>query len=818
MNNKFLDLKLWSGANSHQQQQQQNQHVEQSIQEKVASCLQESTRNIQKMQQQQHQQMVLNNNTQMQHRVQNEQQFNIQEQQQQLLAQSTNQTNLKEKLHSEIDKIKHWKLSLDQEIVEYKQKLGEKEELLEKNRTEAKGLQLKIETITLKLQEEYDQRSEIKKRIDNTRDICQAMKEQVSRTENISTKYEQVNREVKEINSDRKKDIGDLEKNYRCLSEKTSDAFKAFKDTSERFKEETEALKSKLDQEHSNNQRTVSELNETITSKEEENETLSAEILTLKSDIGKLCKEKTTFEEKIAQLQENLSKVEQNLTQSQSNLTVEKEKTRKQFNTLRDLYSELGKCRTNLNELSSLTKNNFTGYENLLRYLSEIYGETVKKVKNRMGNIKQESNKFEAYHKTSVANLTSQNGQLIACKQELINNKTRLMGELSRKDAHLQQYNEVSKSATQDLKSFEGDIKTINETTKKLQDEFKADYDKIEDKTKNLKENLTSFKEFQKRILEETKNFIRNMASKFTETKKSLEENENNNQTLAQELQDTKEKCENLSKENEDILKNIDDLVATNSTDELSQRQTKTGELKPVDSKKTLENLTQMMNEKMKTIKSLNDTIKSLENSTSGHASMLTSKEAEFNKAKKKLEKSVEKSEKLVKEKEKKISELKAQVEELKMKEKLNEAKALQNTQQSSLVTPRINHMAYNNNSNLASPELGSISRRVSPKIISRPPTTANHAPQTPNLARKRKSGGFGETMRNKRSLMNPSEAGNGAMVNRTPKSAIPFENLDGIEKLGSGGKSADKRASEISSQKRKNNWFDSDSVFGFGE
>ena len=82
------------------------------MQKKVASKLQESTKTIEKSMQQ--------------HQIEVQQE----------------PARLQDKLHTEIGKIKQWKMNLDQDIQNKQLKLNEKEKLVEKYRTEIKNLQV----------------------------------------------------------------------------------------------------------------------------------------------------------------------------------------------------------------------------------------------------------------------------------------------------------------------------------------------------------------------------------------------------------------------------------------------------------------------------------------------------------------------------------------------------------------------------------------------------------------------------------------------------------------------------------------------------
>ncbi|MEN2499308.1 MAG: Synaptonemal complex protein 1 [Marteilia pararefringens] len=130
---------------------------------------------------------------------------------------------LKDKLSNQIDKIKQWKIGLEQEIGEKDMKLSEKEKNLSKTRTELKDLQFKLETLNLKLKEEFDNRNQIDKRIENTRNICLSMKDEVSRTSRISEEFKKSEESLKRLLTERVNEIELLTLKFEQLEKSSAE-------------------------------------------------------------------------------------------------------------------------------------------------------------------------------------------------------------------------------------------------------------------------------------------------------------------------------------------------------------------------------------------------------------------------------------------------------------------------------------------------------------------------------------------------------------------------------------------------------------------
>merc|ERR1719234_36053 len=226
------------------------------MQKKVASKLQESTKTIEKSMQQ--------------HQIEVQQE----------------PARLQDKLHTEIGKIKQWKMNLDQDIQNKQLKLNEKEKLVEKYRTEIKNLQLKVESTSMKLQEELDQRVEINKRIGNTRSICDAMKSQVTRTNVIAEKYAQINGDIDAINKRNSKELNDVKGKYAELCNRTDETFKTFSKNVETLRAQAQLDKSKAQDNEKQLQQEINDLKSTVGEKNSKLDELIGQMSSLNEEIA----------------------------------------------------------------------------------------------------------------------------------------------------------------------------------------------------------------------------------------------------------------------------------------------------------------------------------------------------------------------------------------------------------------------------------------------------------------------------------------------------------------------------------------------------
>jgi len=776
MNSKFIDFKLWSGTGNQQQ-------VDQSIQNKVASCLQESTKNLQRMQQQQQQ--------------------TVQQQQHQ-----NSNVNLKDKLHDEIGKIKQWKLTLDQEITEYQQKLSEKEGLLEKNRTETKDLQLKVETISLKLQEEYDQRSEVRKRIENTRDICEAMKEQVSRTEKISKKYEQVRDDIDEINCRRKGDLKQLEKNYETLVEKTKDAMKSFKESKENFQRDSDEIHKMMVREKEQHNESMERMNESIALLEKNAKSLNGEIRNLKEEIEKLCDERDSLQNKIAKLNKNLQEERNTLEDTRSRLDSESKSNISKSHLLYDLRTELNSYKSQLSNIKLVTQSTFSDYSQLGDYLKEILSETIRKVSKEIAVIKQDSSKFLKFHSKTTEIKAGEITKLNQEKNLLDTKIDDLEKSIENKNIRISEIKTSTSEILIESKILEGDLNLIKENTEEYRCELKKYFDNINTYIEGMAKRLNRAKTNQNEVLKQMKKFIEQTTVKYKENSSKEIEKDKLIENLNLELGKSKEELNIKSKESDDHVNLLESIVS---------KFVKKKKTKSTAPKKSFEDyideIESMIEDKISSVQELESKFKTAEKDNSSRESKLSAKESELEKLKKKADKNAEKNSKSLKEKEKEILELKKTIDQMKAQIQQQEKEIARKAVQQPIAqipptTPKIakKQPIYSSNV-LASPELGSISSR--PRVVCDddlkvPPKTPVQTPLASRNSRRRSARGFTTPSAPKQAKQTPKHFN----ANGTP--SIPFDKIQDNQKKLTDNKS------QMSG--KKHNWFDSDSVFGFGE
>lgn len=126
-------------------------------------------------------------------------------------------TNTLHALHQEADKIMKWKVQTEIEIKQKEKNIHEATCTIEMLRKSSLELQMQNENLSLKLQEEIENREEILQRINATRDICNLLKEHSAKTEDRLLKCETESTELKYKEREHLKQFEELSKSFRQL-------------------------------------------------------------------------------------------------------------------------------------------------------------------------------------------------------------------------------------------------------------------------------------------------------------------------------------------------------------------------------------------------------------------------------------------------------------------------------------------------------------------------------------------------------------------------------------------------------------------------
>lgn len=799
----MLDLKLWGsgqGADNgnnlrsmpqrscDQTQIQQQNFQHQAMQKKVASKLQESTKTIEKSMQQ--------------HQIEVQQE----------------PARLQDKLHTEIGKIKQWKMNLDQDIQNKQLKLNEKEKLVEKYRTEIKNLQLKVESTSMKLQEELDQRVEINKRIGNTRSICDAMKSQVTRTNVIAEKYAQINGDIDAINKRNSKELNDVKGKYVELCNRTDETFKTFSKNVETLRAQAQLDKSKAQDNEKQLQQEINDLKSIVGEKNSKLDELMGQISNLNEEITQYKLEQSDCNK----ILESKTAMISNLNSDNKNLIGKVDMKNIQLSKCLEMFAEIKEAHKALTSQANQFNVEFTKYSEIEYKIKEgilfHFTDTLRSISMIMNNAKSfVKNEFLNHELNMKSNTMEKNMMQVTINQ--------IQQELKEKYLKLEKETVKSSSLCSNLQNINPKIRELKIDMMSTNEELKENLNNITQTTfKTCFDNILTIVKKYNNFYSETKNLLNGLLSALKESKntnnslnEANEKLKSSNEALKEEIS-TYQTCSaentDLNSKNLELLRHLYKKFVEDLPDENH---------KLFNENFTYDEIISNMNDsinfvkvKLETdVKNTNDLqIKCADFEVKLKAAYEDSKDKENERAE--LDRAIDDYKKMAELnmslKIKEIDELKSKIVNLN-----SEIETLKSSQ-IQLINRYASNMGQFNSTPLHpnQPAMQSIQSKKpapalnSPTLCSISTINGPTVPSTPmrndNFAKRRRLDT--PTVNKKKAKKTPTTPRNQASKETKKVEPIKIQNLS----------SSGTEGTAQSKLKKKKNWFDSDSVFGFDE
>ncbi|OWF42759.1 synaptonemal complex protein 1-like [Mizuhopecten yessoensis] len=432
-------------------------------------------------------------------------------------------TNTLHALHQEADKIMKWKVQTEIEIKQKEKNIHEATCTIDMLRKASLDLQLQNENLSLKLQEEIENREELLQRITSTRDICNLLKDHSAKTEDRLLTCETERTELKYQEKEHLKQFEDLSKSFRQLQLNAE--------------EDHNKLTNQLTVELQNKQEQEKEWKEKITTAESQlKELLSScddkdiEIRDIRSH---LCKN----EDKLYDMKNACDDLQQKLQLSEGSISEHKDKLQEttcQLTKIKGHCTRLEHRIAELNETfrSHLPEDEFREEHNMdcldIDLLASYVEKTLKMVSQKQDRIqilKEELARMES----SVEELKSSKDMLIMEKSEfevrisaLDGEKVILLAKMKTEESKIHELEASVSSLTIDLVGSKDEIMTQEMTINKLDSEIKS----LATDKMALEENLMSAQQ-------EIKNYMK----RYEESQKSLQTKCEAVQSLSKDLQ-----------------------------------------------------------------------------------------------------------------------------------------------------------------------------------------------------------------------------------------------------------------------------------------
>ncbi|XP_060067799.1 synaptonemal complex protein 1-like [Ylistrum balloti] len=431
-------------------------------------------------------------------------------------------TNTLHALHQEADKIMKWKVQTEIEIKQKEKNIHEATCTIDMLRKSSLDLQLQNENLSLKLQEEIENREELLQRITSTRDICNLLKDHSVKTEDRLLTCETEKTELKYKEKENLKQFEELSKSFRELQLNAE--------------EDHNKLTNQLTVEREHKQAQETEWKEKITTAEcQLKELLSScddkdiEIRDIRSQLckseDKLYDMKTVcddLEQKLRTSEVSVSEHRNKLEEATSELT----KTKEHCSQLGNRIAELNEtCRIHLpEELQEEHNMDCLDIDLLASYIRKTLEMLSQKI-DRIQIFKEDLARMES----SVEELKSSKDMLIMEKSEfevkiaaLDDEKMNLMAKIETEENKTKELEVTVSRLTMDLVGSKDKVMTQEMTINKLNCEIN---------------NLTTEKNATEESLMSAQLELKNCMKRFEESQKLLQAKCEAKQSLSKDLQ-----------------------------------------------------------------------------------------------------------------------------------------------------------------------------------------------------------------------------------------------------------------------------------------
>eukprot|EP00057_Strongylocentrotus_purpuratus_P023150 XP_011677624.1 PREDICTED: synaptonemal complex protein 1-like [Strongylocentrotus purpuratus] len=430
---------------------------------------------------------------------------------------------LHSRLHQEADKIRRWKVQMEIDVRQKERGLSDAQQTIESQRKSLLELQLQNENLSVRLQEEIENRIDISQKIVSTREMCNLVKGYAGKLEGKLMEGEQVKEELQDNAQKQLGDMNILEMKFQELSLAQCNQVNELKSELQRQKIKLAEAEDTMEAKISGIEKECEELQSVCEKKDQTISDLQDDIKKTSRQIAVLQQEKECLHESLSQANEEVEANQQLLSKIKSEL----KETTNHKNKLQTQQAELEKELQGLKEDAEISKkqidqdkNTVDSLEADIKSKEDAVAELDKKVTDLTEEKKQLENKIEDQNKI------------------LLNNE----GDMTSLKAELKEVLEREKVSYDKLDSMRKDLQLERNPTPILEDDMKVE------KT-NVQTALNA-----KDALEKAKDDLQTQQEKHSEDiNKLLEEEKKQKQELSEELEQLKtEKC-NLEDKNKSL-------------------------------------------------------------------------------------------------------------------------------------------------------------------------------------------------------------------------------------------------------------------------
>ncbi|XP_041452814.1 synaptonemal complex protein 1-like [Lytechinus variegatus] len=465
---------------------------------------------------------------------------------------------LHSRLHQEADKIRRWKVQMEIDVRQKERGLSDAQQTIESQRKSLLELQLQNENLSVRLQEEIENRIDISQKIVSTREMCNLVKDYAGKLESKLVESEHVREEIQDHGQKQLEDMKVLEMKFQDLSLAQCN--------------QVNELKSELQKEKIKLTEAEKTMGDKIAGVEKECEALQCicdkkdqTISDLQADIKKMSRQIAVLHQEKECLQESLNQANEEVVANQqllAKIKSELKETTSYKNKLQSQQVELEKELRVLMQDADISKKQIDKDQKIVKDLEDdikLKENALEELDKKLNGLKEEKKQLEINIEEQSKMLCKKEGDMTSLKVELkeVLEREKMSYdklESMRKDLQLESSEnaklvEVIEYTRKDKQTLEEELDQYKQEIVDLHAKIKILENDIELEKTKLQTVIDA-----KTTLEKANDDLKIQNEKQTDDfNHLLEEEKKQNQELTEELdQLKKEKC-NLEDKNKSL-------------------------------------------------------------------------------------------------------------------------------------------------------------------------------------------------------------------------------------------------------------------------
>ncbi|XP_048111831.1 synaptonemal complex protein 1 isoform X2 [Alosa alosa] len=453
-------------------------------------------------------------------------------------------SQLYSKLFEEAEKIKNWKSKLDSEVSQKDRKLQENKRTIETQRKAIQELQFENESLSMKLEEQINENTDLRNKTNATRNLCNILKDTFERSSENINLFETEREETHHLfmqNSETIQRMIDAFEGLRIQAEHDQQEMARVREGLQQF----EHLKETFEKEFSLKEEEVLTLQTKLASKENELKEISISLQDIQVKCNRLNEAEAQHKEMLQTSREEQDILAEKLQRTEVLLKESEEKTAAILHTLELTKQEHEKM---IAEKVVKLEELITIQEQQADQLSELQ-QTVQALQDSLATEKQRVEELEVMLTSASEKLNQKNtefGKITEQKEEADNHIQMLKTELEEKCKSVVTLEEQIETNETQILELTKEVEKINGEILQLQSKVTIMSDEREDLEKTLETAMNEQKTLRE-ITQQMETKLQDSEEQLSVAQRKEVESEKEIERLKKDTEKHEEECKKLT-------------------------------------------------------------------------------------------------------------------------------------------------------------------------------------------------------------------------------------------------------------------------------